>query len=102
MALTVSSQLRYWGISAVIFCLILWFLGNTLLPFILGGAIAYCLDPVADRLQHLGLSRLLSTALITLVAMLAFFLMKLHHTLRLVEDDYLSAAGTNCKLLEAL
>ena len=74
MALTVSSQLRYWGISAVIFCLILWFLGNTLLPFILGGAIAYCLDPVADRLQHLGLSRLLSTALITLLAMLAFFL----------------------------
>jgi hypothetical protein len=40
MALPVSSQLRYWSISAVIFGLLLWFLGNTLLPFILGGAIA--------------------------------------------------------------
>ena len=74
MALPVSSQLRYWSISAVIFGLLLWFLGNILLPFILGGAIAYCLDPVADRLQRFGLSRLTSTTIITLVAMLAFVL----------------------------
>ena len=74
MALPVSSQLRYWGIAALIFGLLLWLLGDMLLPFILGGAIAYCLDPVADRLQRWGLSRLLSTAVITLVAMLAFVL----------------------------
>ena len=74
MALPVSSQLRYWGIAALIFGLLLWLLGDMLLPFILGGAIAYCLDPVADRLQRWGLSRLLSTTVITLVAMLAFVL----------------------------
>jgi predicted PurR-regulated permease PerM len=74
MALTVSSQLRYWGIAALIFGLLLWMLGDMLLPFILGGAVAYCLDPIADRLQRWGLSRLLSTSIITLVAMLAFVL----------------------------
>ena len=74
MALTVSSQLRYWGIAALIFGLLLWLLGDMLLPFILGGAVAYCLDPIADRLQRWGLSRLVSTSIITLVAMLVFLL----------------------------
>ena len=31
--------------------------GSTLLPFLLGAAIAYFLDPIADRLERLGLSR---------------------------------------------
>ena len=88
MALPVSSQLRYWSISAVIFGLLLWFLGNTLLPFILGGAIAYCLDPVADRLQRFGLSRLASTTIITLVAMLAFVLSILLIAPLLVEQAF--------------
>ena len=74
MALPVSSQLRYWGIAALIFGLLLWLLGDMLLPFILGGAVAYCLDPIADRLQRWGLSRLVSTSIITLVAMLVFLL----------------------------
>jgi len=52
MALPVSLQLRYWGISAVFFGLVLWFLGDMLLPFILGGAIAYLLDPIADRMER--------------------------------------------------
>ncbi|AXC49660.1 AI-2E family transporter [Paracoccus suum] len=43
-------------------------LGGVLVPFVLGIAIAYFLDPVADRLQRAGLSRVWATALITLVA----------------------------------
>ena len=88
MALPVSLQLRYWSISAVILGLLLWFLGNTLLPFILGGAVAYCLDPVADRLQRFGLSRLVSTTVITLVAMLAFVLAILLITPLLIEQSF--------------
>lgn len=41
-------------------------LGGVLMPFILGIAIAYFLDPVADRLQRMGLSRGWATALIAL------------------------------------
>jgi len=55
----------------------LWFMGDVLLPFLLGGAIAYFLDPVADRLQRMGLSRALATALITIVAILIFVVMAL-------------------------
>lgn len=77
MALPVKDQLRYWGIGAAVFFLLLWFLGNQLLPFVLGGAIAYFLDPVADRLEKLGASRALATAIITIAAILVFVLMAL-------------------------
>ncbi len=77
MALTVQHQTAYWGIAAAVFCGVLWFLGDVIMPFILGGAIAYCLDPVADRLERLGLSRVLSVTVITLVAFLIFVLLVL-------------------------
>jgi predicted PurR-regulated permease PerM len=72
MALPVQDQLKYWGISTALFFVVLWFLGDVMLPFIVGGAIAYMLDPVADRLQRLGLSRVMATVVISLVAVLFF------------------------------
>ncbi|MCL6283159.1 AI-2E family transporter [Ruegeria sp. 2012CJ41-6] len=72
MSLPVSTQFRYWGIAAVVFILIMWALGDVLLPFVIGAAIAYFLDPVADRLERLGLSRIGATALITVVSILLF------------------------------
>ena len=42
-------------------------LGDIILPFVLGFALAYLLDPLADRLEALGLPRALATATITLV-----------------------------------
>ncbi len=75
MALPVKDQLRYWGFAAAIFILILWALGDVLLPFVIGGAIAYFLDPVADRLEKLGLSRVAATGIITVVGVLGFVLM---------------------------
>ncbi|ASM71503.1 MULTISPECIES: AI-2E family transporter [Roseobacteraceae] len=77
MGLPVRDQLKYWGIVAVIFFVLLWTLGDVLVPFLLGGAIAYFLDPVADRLERLGASRVLATVIITLVAVLLFVLMAL-------------------------
>lgn len=77
MALPVREQVTYWGIATVIFAAALWFLGDVLLPFIVGGAIAYLMDPVADRLERMGFSRVMATATISLVAILAFVLMAL-------------------------
>ena len=74
MALPVSLQLRYWGVAAVVLGLVLWLLGDTLLPFILGGAIAFLLDPIADRMERWGMSRLLATSVITLGAIFVFVL----------------------------
>ncbi len=77
MALPIRDQLKYWGVAAIVFMVALWFVGDVLLPFLLGGAIAYFLDPVADKLERMGLSRALATTLITLVAILIFVIMAL-------------------------
>jgi len=77
MALPVSTQLRYWSIAAAVFFVVLWFLGDVILPFVVGGALAYFLDPVADRLENLGLGRLLATIVISVVGVLTFVLLAL-------------------------
>lgn len=77
MALPAKDQFKYWGVALTIFVLALWFLGDVLLPFVIGAAIAYFIDPIADRLETMGLSRTAATALITVVAVLAFVLILL-------------------------
>jgi predicted PurR-regulated permease PerM len=77
MALPAREQVKYWGIAAVVLIVTLWALGDVLLPFVLGGAIAYFLDPVADRLERLGLSRVAATALITAAGIVIFVLLLL-------------------------
>lgn len=72
MGLPISLQARYWGIATLVFLLVLWTLGNVFLPFLVGGAIAYFLDPVADRLEKVGLSRVAATTTISVIAMLVF------------------------------
>ncbi len=74
MALPVREQATYWGIVMAIVLAVLWWLGDVILPFLLGGAIAYFLDPVADRLERLGMSRVLAVVLIALAAILVFVL----------------------------
>lgn len=74
MALPVQDQVKIWSIVSAVFLLVLWFLGDVLLPFIVGSALAYFLDPVADRLERAGLSRALATTTISLGAMLAFIM----------------------------
>lgn len=75
MGLPVREQTYYWGIAAAVLFLMLWILGDVILPFLLGGAIAYFLDPLADRLERIGLSRAAATAVITVVAIVGFVLL---------------------------
>lgn len=77
MALPARKQATYWGLATVVLLGALWFLGDVLLPFIVGGAIAYMLDPIADRLERWGTSRVAATAIISLFAVLVFVLMAL-------------------------
>lgn len=70
MALPVKQQMIYWGIALAMFFVILWALGDVILPFLVGGAIAYFLDPVADWLERKGFTRIWATVLISLVAIL--------------------------------
>ncbi len=77
MSLPVKEQAKYWGIALVVFFGLLWSLGSVMLPFLVGGALAYFLDPIADRLERVGLSRVAATSVITLGAIVAVVLIVL-------------------------
>lgn len=77
MAWPVKTQAQVWLVVLALFFVALWFLGGVILPFLVGGALAYFLDPVADRLQRAGLSRVAATAVITISAVLAVVLILL-------------------------
>jgi len=66
----VTTRWRFWLGAAVVFVLTLWLLNDILLPFVVGMAVAYFLDPVVVRLQRLGLSRTWATTTVTILAAL--------------------------------
>ncbi len=70
MALTSSQQMSRWGLAILVFIGILWVMGSVLTPYLVAMALAYFLDPVADRLENLGLSRLFSVVIITLTVLI--------------------------------
>ena len=57
-------QVRFWIVAAIVLALFIYLFSGILLPFVAGMVLAYFLDPVADRLQRLGLSRVMATILI--------------------------------------
>ena len=73
MVLPVKDQIKYWTIAASILLIFLWLLGDILLPFVLGAALAYLLDPIVDRLERLGTGRVLGTILILMAAFFVLF-----------------------------
>ncbi|UCI06543.1 AI-2E family transporter [Mesorhizobium sp. B1-1-8] len=72
-------QIFFWLGTAVLLALFLYLFSGILLPFVAGMVLAYFLDPVADRLQRLGLSRLMATVVILIafivVVVLAFVIL---------------------------
>ncbi|SFK18371.1 AI-2E family transporter [Methylocapsa palsarum] len=57
-------QVGFWVGAFVLLILLLWLFSGVLLPFVAAVALGYLLDPVADWLQKLGLSRLGATFVI--------------------------------------
>lgn len=72
--MSVSRQIMFWLGALLAFMFFLWLLADVLLPFILGMALAYLLDPVADRLERTGMSRLWATVTILILALIVFML----------------------------
>ncbi|MDX8526971.1 AI-2E family transporter [Mesorhizobium sp. MSK_1335] len=72
-------QIFFWLATAVLLALFLYVFSGILLPFVAGMVLAYFLDPVADWLQRLGLSRLMATVVILIafivVVVLAFVIL---------------------------
>lgn len=73
--MSIQRQSVIWALVITTFILLLWLLKGILLPFVAGMAIAYFLDPLADRLERYGLSRLAATAAITVLFLLIAIVM---------------------------
>lgn len=65
--MSASKQTLFWLGAMVALLFLFALLRDILLPFVVGAAIAYFLDPLADRLEALGLTRLWATIVIVLV-----------------------------------
>lgn len=67
-------QIYFWLLSFAFFMGFIWLFADVLLPFIAGMGLAYFLDPVADRLEKIGVSRLVATCIILAVFLILFVL----------------------------
>jgi predicted PurR-regulated permease PerM len=70
-------QAAFWLGALVFLLLFLWVFSGILLPFIMGMALAYLLDPIADRLERAGMSRFWATITIVVLSVLVFALLAL-------------------------
>jgi predicted PurR-regulated permease PerM len=70
-------QAVFWIAALLFLLLFLWVFSDILLPFILGMALAYLLDPIADRLERAGMSRFWATITIVLMSVLVLALVAL-------------------------
>lgn len=75
--MTLERQLKFWIAALVVFVLLLWLLSGILLPFVAGLILAYLFRPLADRLERLGMNRLVAALLIVGVVILVFVLIVL-------------------------
>ena len=73
-AIPMQRQAAFWLVVLLVLTLALYVLRDVLLPFVAGLALAYLLDPLADRFQRLGLGRLGATILILVLFILLFIL----------------------------
>ena len=67
-------QFRFWAVGLTVFLFLLWLLSEILLPFVAGMAIAYFFDPVCDRLERWGFSRVMATVAVTGLFVVALLL----------------------------
>jgi predicted PurR-regulated permease PerM len=70
--MTIQRQIGFWTAALVATVLLLFVLRGILLPFVAGFALAYLLDPLADRLQKIGIGRLGASLLILVLFVLVF------------------------------
>ena len=73
--IAVPRQVWFWLATAIAIGLALWLLHGILLPFVAGMALAYLLDPLANRLERLGLNRVVVALLIVAMVILALLIL---------------------------
>src|SRR5438270_6131157 len=72
VAMSLTRQMWFWLLTVVVGAVALWLLREILLPFVAGMALAYLLDPLATRLERMGINRLAATLVIIGAVVLIF------------------------------
>jgi predicted PurR-regulated permease PerM len=75
--LRLERQLVFWLLALALVVVLLWLLGEILMPFVAGMVLAYLLDPLANRLERIGIRRTISGLFIIGVFLLAFVVLVL-------------------------
>jgi predicted PurR-regulated permease PerM len=70
--MTLTRQVTFWVLTLLVGILALWVLREILLPFVAGMALAYLLDPLASRVERLGVNRLVASLVIIGAVVLVF------------------------------
>ncbi|MCW9035756.1 MAG: AI-2E family transporter [Rhodospirillales bacterium] len=89
--MTTGRKVSFWLIGIGLFIVALVVLRSVLMPFVVGMAIAYFLDPVADKLEEKGLSRTLATAVLT-IGFFAFAIILVLLLLPVLQSQFLGFA----------
>jgi predicted PurR-regulated permease PerM len=75
--MTLQRQIGFWLACLAAFIAFLYLFSGILMPFVAALILAYLLDPVVDRLQKMGISRLFGTIIVMLLVTFAFVIMLL-------------------------
>lgn len=73
--MSLERQVSFWVAALAVFVFLLWLLSEILLPFVAGMALAYLLDPLARRLERMGISRTLGASGILGLVIVAFIVL---------------------------
>ena len=84
--MTLRQRASFWLLAILALMAALYLLGDILLPFVAGMAVAYFLDPVVDRMERVRLPRWLGTML-ALLLFFAFFVLLVILLVPLLHDQ---------------
>jgi predicted PurR-regulated permease PerM len=73
--ISLDRHLLFWVAALVTVALVLWLLGEVLLPFVAAMALAYVLDPLTTRLERAGIYRPLAALATISLVVLAFIVL---------------------------
>lgn len=75
--MTFQRQVLFWVGALLLLVFAMWVVREVLLPFVAGMVLAYFLNPVADRLERLGISRMVASLIMIAVVILSCVLLAL-------------------------
>lgn len=75
--MTLQRQTLFWIGALILLILAMWLLREVLLPFVAGITLAYFLNPLADRLERLGVSRMVASLIMIAVVIFIFVMLTL-------------------------